>query len=217
MPTSAPTAIAASALRTLCAPSSGDSNVAERLRRRARTVKRVDGRRRCSMSCACQSAPSPSPNVSTRTDAPCAERRASRAVGAEQQQAAARHQVDEPPERQPHRVEVGVDVGVVELDVVDDGDVGQVLQELRRLVEEGAVVLVAFDDEVAALPDPIARPVLAEVPRDAADEHASDRAPPCVSSQPASDVVVVLPCVPAMTIDRAPQRKCSRIASGSEQ
>ncbi len=41
--------------------------------------------------------------------------------------------------------------------------------------------------------------------------------PPLVSSQPVSDVVVVLPCVPAMTIDRAPQRKCSRIASGSEQ
>ena len=41
--------------------------------------------------------------------------------------------------------------------------------------------------------------------------------PPWVSSQPASDVVVVLPCVPAITIERAPHRKCSRIASGSEQ
>ena len=61
---------------------------------------------------------------------------------------------------------------MIELDVVDDGDVGQVLEELRGLVEERAVVLVALDDEVAALPDPIARAVLAEVPRDAADEHA---------------------------------------------
>ena len=32
-------------------------------------------------------------------------------------------------------------------------------------------------------------------------------APPCASSQPVSDVVVVLPWVPAMTIERAPQRK----------
>ena len=32
-------------------------------------------------------------------------------------------------------------------------------------------------------------------------------APPWVSSHPVSDVVVVLPWVPAMTIDRAPQRK----------
>ena len=40
-----------------------------------------------------------------------------------------------------------IDVGVIELDVVDDGDVGQVLQELRGLVEVGAVVLVALDDE----------------------------------------------------------------------
>ena len=41
--------------------------------------------------------------------------------------------------------------------------------------------------------------------------------PACTSSHPASAVVVVLPCVPAITIDRAPHRKCSRTASGSEQ
>ena len=91
----------------------------------------------------------------TRRVASSAQRR--RAVGAEQQQAAPRHQVHQPPERERHGVEVGVDVGVVELDVVDDGDVGQVLEELRGLVEERAVVLVAFDHEVAPLPEPIAR------------------------------------------------------------
>jgi hypothetical protein len=42
---------------------------------------------------------------------------------------------------------------VIELDVVDDGDVRQVLEELRGLVEEGAVVLVALDDEVAPAAD----------------------------------------------------------------
>ena len=64
-----------------------------------------------------------------------------------------------------------IDVGVIELDVVDDGDVGQVLQELRGLVEVGAVVLVAFDDERLALADAVAGAVVAEIPRDAADEH----------------------------------------------
>ena len=68
---------------------------------------------------------------------------------------------------------------MVELDVVDDGDVGQVLQELRGLVEERAVVFVAFDDEVASTAHPVARPVVAEVARDAADEHRRIRARRC--------------------------------------
>ena len=77
-----------------------------------------------------------------------------------------------PLERQADGGEVRVDVGVVELDVVDDGDVGQVLQELRRLVEERAVVFVAFDDELAAAADPVAA---LEVLGDAADEARSGR------------------------------------------
>jgi hypothetical protein len=92
------------------------------------------------------------------------------AVGAEQQQTVLRHQVRQPAERQPHLVDAAVDVGVVELDVVDDGDVGEVLQELRGLVEERAVVFVAFDDEVAAGTHPVAGALGAEVERDAADE-----------------------------------------------
>ena len=43
--------------------------------------------------------------------------------------------------------EVGVDVGVVELDVGEDGGVGEVVEELGALVEEGGVVLVAFEEE----------------------------------------------------------------------
>ncbi len=116
-----------------------------------------------------------------------------------------------------HGVEVGVDVRVVELDVVDDGDVRQVLQELRRLVEERAVVLVALDHEVAPLPHPVARRRARRSCARCRRRARSDRRRRAVSSHPVSDVVVVLPCVPAMTIERAPQRKCSRIASGSEQ
>ncbi len=83
-----------------------------------------------------------------RADGRGLERRGVRAVAPEQQQPGPRNEIREAPERQPDLVEVRVDVGVIELDVVDDGDVGQVLQELGRLVEERAVVLVAFDDEM---------------------------------------------------------------------
>ncbi len=68
-----------------------------------------------------------------------------------------------------HGREVGVDVGVVELDVSEDGDVGKVVEELGPLVEEGGVVLVAFEDEGArALVDAEAG---AEVFGDASDEE----------------------------------------------
>ena len=94
------------------------------------------------------------------------------AVAAKQQQALPRHEACEPRERRGHRIHVGVDIRMVELDVVDDGDVGQILQELRGLVEERAVVFVALDDEVAPLPHAVARAMVAEIPGDAADEHA---------------------------------------------
>ena len=58
--------------------------------------------------------------------------------------------VDQPPEGEGDLVERIVDVRVIELDVVDDHRIGQVMQELRPLVEEGAVVFVAFQDEQVA-------------------------------------------------------------------
>ena len=64
-------------------------------------------------------------------------------------EAAARNEIDEALEGGLHGVEIGVDVGVVELDVGEDERVGKVVQELRTLVEEGGVVFVAFDDEGA--------------------------------------------------------------------
>jgi hypothetical protein len=93
---------------------------------------------------------------------------------------------------------------VIELDVVDDRDVRQVLQELRGLVEVRAVVLVAFDDEGLALADRDSSRRRAEVARDAADQHRRI-APGRRQQPPVSDVVVVLPCVPAMTIECASQ------------
>src|SRR3954452_19864534 len=105
------------------------------------------------------------------------------AVGADQQEPATRHQVHEPPERERHRVEVGVDVGVIEFDVADARDVREIFQELGGLVEKGAVVFVAFDDEVATMADPIAGSLLTKVARDAADQHAGIGA--AVRQQPA--------------------------------
>src|SRR5438046_1872506 len=80
-------------------------------------------------------------NLLELTDGRGHERTGGRAVGAAQQQPPARHERDEPAKCERHGVEIGVDVRVIELDVVDDGDIRQIFQELRRLVEERAVVL----------------------------------------------------------------------------
>ena len=73
------------------------------------------------------------PNVSTRETARRLQRRARRTVGAEQQQPAPRHQIDQPPERQRHGVQVGVDVRVIELDVVDDAMSGRYFRNFAVL------------------------------------------------------------------------------------
>ena len=51
------------------------------------------------------------------------------------------------PESGQHRLEIGVEIGVVELDRADEEDVGSVVEKLRSAVEEGGVVLVSFDDK----------------------------------------------------------------------
>ena len=101
-------------------------------------------------------------------------------IGPEEEEATARDEIDEPLERQPDRVKIRVDVGVVELDVPDNGDVGQAFEELRGLVKERAVVFIALDDELAAAADAIAR---IEVLGDAAHEHT--RVGAAVGQQPA--------------------------------
>src|SRR5262245_37785063 len=60
---------------------------------------------------------------------------------------------------------------MIELDVVDDGNVGQVFEELCGLVEERTIVLVALDDEVSPLPQTITRAIFTKIASDAADEH----------------------------------------------
>ena len=66
--------------------------------------------------------------------------------------AAPRNQIHQALKRSFDRVEIFVNVGVIELDRGQDDGVGKVVQELRPLIEEGGVVLVAFQDEVLPLP-----------------------------------------------------------------
>src|SRR5204863_9576720 len=76
-----------------------------------------------------------------------------RTVPAGNQAAVARHQIHQTPKRELHRIEVLVNIGVIEFDVVNDGNFGEVMHELRALVEIGRVVFVAFNDEVIAVGD----------------------------------------------------------------
>ena len=95
------------------------------------------------------------------------ERQQVRLVAVGQQQAVTRDDVDEPLKRGLDFSEAAEDVGVVELEVVDDHRLGQVVDELAALVEKRGVVLVALEHTPFAVGEPRA---LAKVVRDAADE-----------------------------------------------
>ena len=83
-------------------------------------------------------------------------------------EAAAWDEIDEALEGSFDSFEVGVDVGVVELNVREDERGGKVVQKLGALVEERGVVLVTFKDEVVRGAELEAR---AKVFRDAANEE----------------------------------------------
>ena len=94
-------------------------------------------------------------------------------VGVVENDPVARHDVDHPPEAQLDLVHVLVDVGVVELDVVDDEQFRQVVDELAALVEERGVVLVALDHVIRRI---VELRALAEVVGQAADHVAGGEA-----------------------------------------
>src|SRR5579862_4488257 len=58
---------------------------------------------------------------------------------------------------------------MIEFQIVDDGDLRQVMDEFAALVEESGVVFVAFNDEPFAIGETRA---LTKVVRDAADQKA---------------------------------------------
>src|SRR3546814_13387239 len=63
------------------------------------------------------------------------------------------------------RGHVGEDVRVVVFEIVEDRDARTVVHELRALVEERGVVLVRFDHERLAPPQPSRHPALPRHPR----------------------------------------------------
>src|SRR5581483_4040443 len=77
------------------------------------------------------------------------------------------HKVHETPEGGLDRIEVAINIGMVEFDRGQGGSVRKVMQELRPLVEEGGVIFVALEEEVRAAAELKAGP---EIFRDAADK-----------------------------------------------
>ena len=88
---------------------------------------------------------------------------------AHQQAAAGRNDLHQAPEGLLQVLQVPIDVRVVELQAREDDPFRLVVEKLRPLVEEGAVVFVALHDHPGALPGAESA---AEVRRDAADKKA---------------------------------------------
>ena len=115
-------------------------------------------------------------------------------AGVDDQPAARRHGAHQVMELALDRRQVVEDVGVVELEVVEDRGARPVVDELAALVEEGGVVLVGLDHE--------RRGRVAEARRDAeVERHAADQEARALAGrsriQASIDVVPVLPWVPA--------------------
>src|SRR6185369_15677196 len=92
---------------------------------------------------------------------------AARVVSVEDDHAILRHDIDQPTEAQFYRREIVENVGVVELDVVDHKQFRQVMDELRALVEKGAVIFVALDHKMLRV---VKERALAEIARQTADD-----------------------------------------------
>jgi hypothetical protein len=103
------------------------------------------------------------------------------------------------------RRHVREDVGVVVFKVVEDGHQRPVVHELAALVEEGGVVLIGLDHELAALAQ------RAETPKSSATPpiRKPGERPALSSSQVRMVVVVVLPWVPATARVSRPGSTCS--------
>src|SRR5690349_9289474 len=74
-----------------------------------------------------------------------------RTVPTGDQLSVSRHEIHQTSKSQLHRIEIFVNIRMIEFDVVDDRDLRQVMHELRTLVEVCSVVLVAFDNEVVTV------------------------------------------------------------------
>src|SRR5215469_9863906 len=62
--------------------------------------------------------------------------------------ASAGNQIHQPLERRLHRIDILVDVGMIEFDRGKDHRIRKIVQELRSLVEESGVVFIALQNEM---------------------------------------------------------------------
>ena len=67
-------------------------------------------------------------------------------IPVDHRQSSSGDKVEESPEGQLDLVQGVKNIRMIELDVIDDGQLGQVMQELRALIEESRIVFVAFQD-----------------------------------------------------------------------
>ena len=152
------------------------------------------------------------PKRSTSDQQPRASTRASAGLAAvHDEPPVRRHRAHEMMELRLDRREVGEDVGVVELEVVEDRGARPVVDELRALVEERRVVLVGLDDEERAVGEPRGH---AESSAARRRSGSPARGPRARGSTRASTSVVVLPCVPA-TASTQRSRARSRTATAA--
>ena len=100
----------------------------------------------------------------------------------------------------------------IHLQVVDDGHLGEVVDELAAFVEEGGVVFVALQDEPVGIGE-TAWLKLAGIPPIRKDGFN----PADSNTQASKEVVVVFPWVPVTTSERLPRMKHSFSSSGREQ
>src|SRR5580700_8995067 len=90
------------------------------------------------------------------------------ALAPDQNAPAARDQVHQPAKLQGDRSQVGKDVRMVKFERREDELVGMVVEEFRRLVEEGGVIFVSFDDELVPATKAVA--AVAEIGDDPANQ-----------------------------------------------
>jgi hypothetical protein len=106
---------------------------------------------------------------------------------------------------------IAEDVCMIELQIVQDGRPRLVMDELGTLVAKGGVVLVGLDDEEGGSQSRRN----AEALRHAADQKPGF-SPACSRIQASSEVVVVLPWVPATPSTQWPRRTFSASHCGPD-
>ena len=74
-----------------------------------------------------------------------------RIIAVGEQETVSWNDIDEAAERKLDRGEIIENIGMVELDIVDDDGFGEVVDEFAALIEEGGVVFVTFDNEPIAV------------------------------------------------------------------